>query len=170
MTDEELMRCYQQGDAAAFETLYRRFAPRLLGYLKKKCFAGTDPEEVFQNVVMKLHRSRDRYDARYPFLAWLFTIAQSVWTDQLRSQRRSGTTVEFDETKLAAEPLVEAAHAELSLEKLSAKDRELLESRFVREEGFAEIAARLNLSEVGARKRVSRAVQALKKMMRKAHS
>ena len=86
-SDEDLMHRYRLGEVAAFDELYRRFAPRIYGYLKNRIrpqLAG----EVFQETFLRLHRYRARYDRSYQFAPWIFSICRSAMIDTLRKQGR----------------------------------------------------------------------------------
>lgn len=163
MSDEELMLRYQRGDVAAFEALYSRFSPRLLGYLRNRCQRPLEREEVFQEVLLKLHRSRELYQERFPFLAWLFTIARSVLTDHFRRWGREVASSSMDVEAVGNSFAPAEPSREIPWEEISPQDRKLLEDRIVLEKSFQEIAERLGLSEVGVRKRLSRALQNLRK-------
>jgi RNA polymerase sigma-70 factor (ECF subfamily) len=83
-SDEELMLRYAGGDAAAFETLYRRYRGPLYRFLLRQ--AGDAAEELLQDVWMRVINSRARYEVRAKFKTWLYTIAHNRLMDLHRSR------------------------------------------------------------------------------------
>jgi RNA polymerase sigma-70 factor, ECF subfamily len=88
LTDEACMARYQQGDAAAFRTLYTRYRDRLHRYTLRLATRGSEAEEVFQEVWLTVIRSRDNYRPTASFAAWLFSIAHRRAADRWRSLGR----------------------------------------------------------------------------------
>jgi RNA polymerase sigma-70 factor (ECF subfamily) len=79
------------GDLGAFEELYRRLAPYILGHLIQILRQRSLAEEVLQDVFLKIWTqaalySSDRGSAR----AWLFMITRSQALDRLRRERSRG--------------------------------------------------------------------------------
>lgn len=72
-SDEELAREARAGSLPAFELLVRRYQRPLLHFLQKR--HTRDAEDVFQETMLKVYRSMDRYDDRRPFKTWVFTLA-----------------------------------------------------------------------------------------------
>ena len=170
LTDERLMMAYQQGDDQSFEILYRRFAPRVFGYLKKRVGDSARCEELLQVVFLKLHQSRRQYDPALPFTPWLFTIVRNSMIDAARTGEIFNESLfeEFDhkhaataEMKIESEP--EQKLSPELMKELPAEGRKVLQLRYLDEMSFKEIGRRLKISEQNARQRVSRAVRSLKK-------
>ena len=101
-SNEDLMVLYQNGDDMAFEILYRRNAPRVLGYLKSKLRNHTSAEDVLQLAFLKLHSSRALYDSKLQFLPWLFTISRSVLFDHLRKDKKYQSQEPIDAIEVAS--------------------------------------------------------------------
>jgi RNA polymerase sigma-70 factor (ECF subfamily) len=83
-SDDELMSAYAGGDVAAFEALFQRHRRPLLTFLVHRCGDRQVAEDVFQEVFLKLIRSRATYRAEGSFRAWLFLIARRTLTDHQR--------------------------------------------------------------------------------------
>ncbi|MCB9254582.1 MAG: sigma-70 family RNA polymerase sigma factor [Bdellovibrionaceae bacterium] len=165
-TDEALMVAYQAGDAQAFELLYRRYSNHVYNYLRKRIPDTQAAEEVYQSVFLKLHRSRGRYDPKFRFAPWLFTLCRHQVIDAARTKQiYRQPHVPLEDLPLPAPADTEAP--ELPLGALKADQREILELRYDQDLEFEEIAAHLNLSEVAVRKRVSRALKGLRTLIGK---
>lgn len=76
-------------DRAAFETLFRHFAPRVKGYMRR---LGADPataEELMQETMVSVWRKAAQFDrSKGSASTWIFTVARNVGVDDWRRQRR----------------------------------------------------------------------------------
>lgn len=151
------MVAYQLGEAEAFEILYDRYAPRVMGFLRAR--VKGDAQDIFQATFLKLHRTRSRYDPSFPFLPWLFTICRSEMLDALKKRHRA------EEKLVDNVPEFPQMHTELpevSLAPLPAAQRAAVDLRYGSDLSFDEIAARLDTSPANARQLVSRALRLLR--------
>ena len=87
MTDEQLMQCYANDDAQAFDKLYARHRTSLYRYLKRQLNDPATAGDLYQGVWEKVIRARRGYRPTTPFSAWLFTIAHNHLVDYYRRQR-----------------------------------------------------------------------------------
>jgi RNA polymerase sigma-70 factor (ECF subfamily) len=86
--DVRLMLQVRDGNAAAFEELVLRYQSRLITILDNLVHNRHKAEELAQEVFLRVFRARDRYTADAKFATWLYTIAQNVARNSLRSQSR----------------------------------------------------------------------------------
>lgn len=83
--DEQLMRAYVNGDAAAFDALYARHRVPLFNFLMNHSGRNRqEVEEVFQDTWLKVIRHRERFDSAKPFAPWLYRIARNCLVDRWR--------------------------------------------------------------------------------------
>lgn len=171
LTDEQLMEKYQMGDVEAFEILYHRHSGRVYGFLQKKIPAAA-AQEVLQEIYFKIHRSREQYSSKYPFLPWLFTIARNALIDY---QRRGESKI----AKFSSEALLESMPAKesdlinlreradlsLALEGLSDQQKRVIEMRYQNDWSFEKIAEELGTSTENSRQLVSRALRKVKALL-----
>lgn len=85
-TDDELIRCYLDGDVEALNTLVERYQSPLFGFIRNMVYTPHDADEVFQEVWFKAIRSIHRF-RKGKFLSWLFKIAHRSVIDRVRRQR-----------------------------------------------------------------------------------
>ena len=102
LSDETLMQQYQQGDQAAFETLYKRYKDMLYRYFVKHSSDKHHSEELYQEVWIKLINSTARYQPKAKFKTYLFTIAHNTLIDFYRKNKPS-QLVEFEDTEVNQE-------------------------------------------------------------------
>jgi RNA polymerase sigma-70 factor (ECF subfamily) len=77
MSDEDLACRAQQGCVASFEQLLLRFQTPVLHFLRHRGLAA-DAEDLAQETFLRAYRNLHRYDPRWTFSAWLFTIARRI--------------------------------------------------------------------------------------------
>ncbi len=87
-SDEELMARYGRGDAAAFESLYRRHEMRIWRYLERNVGNRATADDLMQEVWFAVARDAARYSPTARFTTWLFTIAHNRMIDSVRTKRR----------------------------------------------------------------------------------
>jgi len=63
------------GSREAFEVLVTRYTGRLFHFLKSRSVSRQDLEDLVQETFLKAYRNIDRYDARWKFATWLYTMA-----------------------------------------------------------------------------------------------
>lgn len=145
----------------AFKLLYQRFAPKVLGYLRKQLRNQALAEEVFQQTMLRFHETRSRYDQRFPLGPWLFTLTKNCMVDALRREQRRKEDPLPD--SLVAEDAPETP--EIPLGVLPETQRKAVEMRYYQELSFSEIAKNLNVSEANTRQIISRAIKRIRGVM-----
>ena len=96
VVDEDLMRRYQGGDEVAFTEIYARYGKKIYGFLVRRLGSPDDSAEVFQETFMRLHRGRSSYKPEMSFKTWLYTIANNLVRDSLRTRMRSRVKTSTD--------------------------------------------------------------------------
>lgn len=124
MSDEALMLAYREGDAAAFEALYRRWRSRLYRYLLRQCGNAAHADELFQDIWLKIVGARKGYEVAAKFSTWLFRIAHNRLIDHYRAQGRAAlvSLVSYDDDpeegdRVAALPAAASAQPEAIIER-----------------------------------------------------
>lgn len=86
--DVRLMLQVRQGDAASFEELMLRYQGRLLTVLHHLVGNRDLAEDLVQEVFLRVYRARGRYQPGAKFSTWLYTIANNVASNALRTRGR----------------------------------------------------------------------------------
>src|SRR6185295_10911038 len=86
--DVRLMLEVRDDKAAAFEELMLRYQNRLVTVLEHLVGRRDLAEDLAQDVFLRIYRARKRYVPGAKFSTWLFTIANNVASNALRSQSR----------------------------------------------------------------------------------
>jgi RNA polymerase sigma-70 factor (ECF subfamily) len=155
------MMLYQDGEAQAFEELYRRHQSRVYTYLHRRLKDKEVIDDVFQNIFSKFHKARMKYDPKYEVLQWIYTISRNELLDHLK--KKAVKTVEFEEELIVIEDNESELPFEISQEKsLSKKEKKALELKFIADKDYEEMSELLETSHSNIRKTVSRAIKKLK--------
>jgi RNA polymerase sigma-70 factor (ECF subfamily) len=162
-TDEELMRAYQGGDAAAFTELYRRHSGRIYGYLGKRIRSREEADEVFQAIFFKVHRIRHHFDFKFPVTQWLYVITKTVLLDHFRKQGRSVPIEDgADLSQIEGSRALNEETGLEVLELLNSEQRKVVEMRVFEEADYDLIAKQLGRNEAAVRQILSRALKKLR--------
>jgi len=86
--DVRLMLQVRDGDAAAFTELVLRYQNRLLTVLEHLVGNREQAEDLAQEVFVRVFKARLRYEPEAKFSTWLFTIANNIASNALRSRSR----------------------------------------------------------------------------------
>jgi len=167
--DEELMATYREGDAGAFETLYKRHRGALYRFILRAIKERALAEELFQEAWIRVIEARSRYAPTARFTTWLYTIAHNLLVDHWR--RKGLSLVQLDDAPAVAAPDNPATQAEArqglarlmhAIEALPAAQREAF---LLHEEAgmtVAEIAQVTGAGEEAAKSRLRYAMAKLK--------
>jgi RNA polymerase sigma-70 factor (ECF subfamily) len=82
------MERVRHGEAAAFDTLVRRYERRIVAYLIRIVGEREEALDCSQEVFVRVYTKADRYDPTSPFKAWLYRIATNAGLDALRKRKR----------------------------------------------------------------------------------
>jgi RNA polymerase sigma-70 factor (ECF subfamily) len=162
-SDELLMARYADGEASAFDDLFRRYERRAYAFFLRRTASPERAQDLYQELFLRIHRARDRYDRSRPFAPWLFQIAQRLLVDDLRRAHRS-REVELDREPLsqragAEQQVVERELLDEALAGLSPEERHVLVSSKLEGTGYPELAVQLGKTAAAVRKTASRALQ-----------
>jgi len=138
--EDELFRRLRGGDGAALEELIIDAYPAILRYCLWHTPDRQTAEDAAQETFLKAVRHLDAYAHRGKFRAYLYKIAANTCTDLWRRSGRREPT----EPEEYIEPGFARVEAELSLAQLlstlTAKQREVVELRYVHDLKLREIA------------------------------
>jgi RNA polymerase sigma-70 factor (ECF subfamily) len=191
----ELLRRFADGDDAALARLVEKEGARLLPYIERKLPAylrrRVGASDILQNTIVDLLEVRERFEDRgvpafRRMLNVMADLALARAVERERAQKRDvardrgpgtvagGTGSQDGLAKLpgaGASPSAEVRRGEdrerlkRALDTLSSEDREILRLVDGEEAGYDAVARRLGVTPAAARKRHSRAVGRLRKLL-----
>jgi RNA polymerase sigma-70 factor (ECF subfamily) len=175
-SDTELLAAALAGDGEAFGAFYRRHVRRIAAFHLSRTREAQDAADLTAETFAVALEALDRFDAaRGEPVAWLFGIARN----RLANARRRGAVDDRARKRLgiervrlddaALEQVESAASAELvrvelreGFDALPPDQRDAVALRVLLDHDYAELADAAGISEVVARKRVSRGLSALR--------
>lgn len=86
--DIRLMLRVRDDDAGAFAELVELYQHRLVAVMNHLVGNADEAEDLAQEVFLRVYRSRKKYRPRSKFSTWLFTIANNLALNVLRSRQR----------------------------------------------------------------------------------
>ena len=150
-----LIRRAKRGDRSAIEDLIEGHRGRLHHFLLRLTRCEQLAEDVAQDAFVRVLRHLDRFDERFRFSTWLFTIARRIWINHIQKFRPIpdsdvvGGRAAGDGSCVEAEREEDCARAEAAvsraMESLNPRQREVVELFYGRNLPIQEIAWRLGL-------------------------
>jgi RNA polymerase sigma-70 factor (ECF subfamily) len=98
ISDSELVRSAQGGDARAFDQLVTRYRGKVFGMCQHLVQNEQDAWDLAQEAFIKAWRALPAFKLDSAFYTWLYRIAHNCTYDWLRKRRIQGDG-EFDETR-----------------------------------------------------------------------
>ena len=182
--DRLLIDRFRQGDQSAFEQMVSRYWDRIYTMVNQLLRNSQDAEEVTQDAFIRAHRGLVNFRGDSAFSTWLYQIATNLARNRYWYwwRRKRDKSVSFDAPVSAdnSTTLADLIPAEVEtpdditvtqefidriaqgMEKLSAKHREILTLRNIKNLSYEEIADILGISVGTVKSRIARARESLR--------
>jgi RNA polymerase sigma-70 factor (ECF subfamily) len=167
-----LARCHS--DPEAFAVFYRRHERLVAGWLMRETRHAELTADLTAEVFAAAYLAAPRFrDGPEPAGAWLLGIAKNKLLHSRRRDRAENSArrrlmvepVQISNQTLAGLDSLSDPQVTELLDLLPGDQREAVRARVIDELGYAEVAARASVSETVARKRVSRGLAALRRLL-----
>jgi len=166
----DLLRRFVDGDASAFEALFREFSPEVFRWIVRILRDRDAAEDALVETFWRAHRGRARFDPARSFGAWMRRIGTHVAVDALKRRRKRREEQIGDDrftAPPAADPHVANAIAR-AVASLPPKLQAVAMLALVDEQPYAEIADALGVPIGTVKSRVFRATRALREQLMRA--
>jgi RNA polymerase sigma factor (sigma-70 family) len=174
-SDEDLMAAYVAGDQAAFEELFRRYAPALLRVIGRQLSSPGEAHDLVQQTFLQLHRARRDFKPGARLRPWIFTIALNLKREHFRRlRRRPEAPLELDGRNDPAVLPDSPERAEnqravrRALDQLPPDHREVIVLHWLEGLSFPEVSAVVGASVSAVKVRAHRGYVALRKLLAEA--
>ena len=143
---------------------------KLLRYCYMKLRDRALAEDLTQETFIKFFESKD-YHSIGKEMAYLYTIARNLCIDYFRKQKEEliedlpAKIQEMPESRDKVESIVDQLSIEQALDSLTADEREAVVLRFSGELSVEDIAKTMGISRFAVRRRISSALEKLRKEM-----
>ena len=164
------MLSFRDGDEAAFDQLFERWAGPLLRYMERMVGEAATAEELVQEAFFRVHKARSRYEPRARFSTWLYRIATNLALNELKRPRRRHFHEEEENVGLVSQgPSSESemdarkkgTAVEQALADLPERQRMALWLSAAEGHSYAEVASVLEITEKAVKALVHRGRTAL---------
>jgi RNA polymerase sigma-70 factor, ECF subfamily len=160
----------QKGDREAFQALFADIGPLITLFVRRRVFDQAEVDDVCQEALLAVFKSRHTYQPARPFEPWLFAIVRNVIAAYFQRNRQRGKwqapTSEIPETWAEDESSL-GVELRDGLNQLSANQLEALKLTKLSGFSIAEAAQRAGTSVGSMKVRVHRAYESLKRSMRR---
>ena len=95
---------------AAFEAIYKEYAPPVYRFLLSLSGSQDQAEELLQETFYQAFQHIDRFEGRCSLYTWLCRIGKNAWLKECRRSKRYSTTP-WEELTLPSEQSSPEAHA-----------------------------------------------------------
>jgi RNA polymerase sigma-70 factor, ECF subfamily len=168
MSRAQLMERAQGGDREAFHILFKEVGPLITRFLRRRLSDITEIEDICQEVMIAVYKSRHTYQPERPFEPWLFAIARKVSGEHFRRERQrlefQVLVDELPEIRIDGGSGQDLEVRE-ALEQLSPMQIEALSLTKVSGLSVEEAARRTGTSVGSMKVRVHRAYESLKRLL-----
>jgi RNA polymerase sigma-70 factor (ECF subfamily) len=143
-----------RGQREDFRETFREFFPRLRSYFLAHGFAASDAEDLSQNALWSVYRSKETFRGEGSLDAWVYTIARNLARDEWRKRGRAFAQEPLDEAIPDAAPSpqdrtedrLELDRTVAALARLPTRMRACLLLHVQQNLSYGEIATRLSLA------------------------
>jgi len=171
LTDEELMKRFQQEEVESFNILVERYKNQLLNFVFRFVNDIVAAEDLVQETFLRLYRKKHYYKEIAKFSTWIYTIAGNLAKSELRRRKRRNIfsihnvgdeNKDFDIPDPDADPLQNTETSmvldeiQKAIKKLPTNFKEVVLMRDVQGLSYEEIADSLKIPLGTVKSRVNR--------------
>ena len=98
VSELDLVKRCQAGDAEAFDELVVRYRTRIFGMIYSMVHNEQDAWDLAQDSFVKAWKSIKRFRGQSSFYTWIYRIVMNVTIDSLRKKQIKGAGAEFDDS------------------------------------------------------------------------
>ena len=168
-SDRQLGARIKASDHAAFRVLFYRYYEPLFRFVARRLPAGETPQDVVQDVFVRLWQRRATLKEDQPLKAYLYRIANNILIDQYRKREvRRTYAAQHAETTTPIVPVEDVdleEHVMEAIEQLPEALREAFVLSRFEELTYREIAALLGVSVKTVESRMSKALKQLRVLL-----
>src|SRR5262245_13167063 len=157
-SERSLIRKAKAGDGKAIEALIRAHQDALYAFMLRMSGRPEVAEDIVQEAFVRVLRNLDRFDTRFRFSTWLFTIAKRLYVNSIQKHRPTydsdvvsehGGEMQATGYEAARTEMIQNVRSmiEVALRKLNPQQREIILLFHQQNWPITEIAAHLRMPE-----------------------
>ncbi len=174
--EHALIRKAKAGDGNAVEAIIRAHQDALYAFMLRMSGKPDVAEDIVQEAFVRVLRNLDRFDTRFRFSTWLFTIAKRLYVNFMQKQRpvydtetiglQMGSAASPGNVSSRAETMDNARELlDTALNGLSEQQREIVLLFHQQSWAITEIAIHLDMPEGTVKSHLHRARQRMKRFI-----
>lgn len=178
--ERSLIKRAIQRDQGAFATLYLKHVDHIYRYVFHKTSNHLIAEDITQQVFLRAWKAIDNYTpTRAPFRAWLCKITRCLIADHYRARKKCLSIEEVEDCDRIVDKTVDANPERLTesvfnhdligqaMLKLSTEKQQIIRLRLIEDWSYEDISKLIMKSEGAIRVILHRAINDLKKMLKR---
>ncbi|MBN1464201.1 sigma-70 family RNA polymerase sigma factor [candidate division KSB1 bacterium] len=181
ITDEELIRRFQEDDFSAYTVIVNRYKDQLLNFAYRFLGSFEEAEDIVQETFLRLYRNKHAYRQIAKFSTWIYTIAGNLAKTELRKRKRrkvmSISDMGYEDRELEirdeganTEQVANSALTEKiiqrAIDELPSRFKEVIILRDIQELSYEEVGSILKIPLGTVKSRVNRARLKLQSKLR----
>ncbi|MCP4687185.1 MAG: RNA polymerase sigma factor [Desulfobacterales bacterium] len=179
--DQQVITAVLEGEAEAYRALVERYQKPIFNLMFRMTGSYTEATDLTQEAFIKAYEKLDKFKTGRKFFPWLYTVSANHAKNFLRKNNKyqatrvdylengcldaAGGSSDRQEDRLAEK--IDYRHLYEALGRMPENYREAVVLRYREEMTMRDIAAALKISVSGAKMRVSRGVEKLRKIMKR---
>lgn len=178
LSDAQLVVLALDGDSVAFETLFRRYREEIYALCLQRTFGNKeDANDLAQDTFVKVYVNLAKYDPKFTFGQWIYTIARNTFIDFVRRRRDDlsierlpgGSPTVMPTYDVSPDQRIISEQHDVQMERyltmLPEKYRQMVEMRFLHELSYEEIAEQTGVPIGTVKTQIHRARERLCKLI-----
>ncbi len=172
LSDEDLIRRFQDGDLYAFDAIVNRYKDQLLNFAYRFLGNMEEAEDVVQETFLRIFRNKHAYRQIAKFSTWVYTIAGNLAKTELRKRKRRKyvyiSDMGFDDkdfeiedvnadTEREVDSMIKEKYIQKAIDELPARFRQVILLVDVQELPYEEVSAIMRVPLGTIKSRVNRA-------------
>ena len=169
---EALMRQSLAGDKLAYAELLRETARLFRPFLSRRLSFDSEVDDVLQEILISIHKSRHTHDGKRPYKPWAFAIAKFRLQDYLRKHYADQLRHAADISELENILQEDVTESSFSYESISGEVRRLPGKQaailqLMHQDGYTakEVAEKLGMTESAVKVAAHRAYKVLRQRL-----
>lgn len=169
---EALMKLSLDGDQRAYALLLQETARLLRPFLARRLNAGSEVDDLLQEILLSIHKARHTYDGERPYKPWAYAIAKFRLQDHLRAHYADHLRHAVELSEVENDLPAPVTKSDISYESISGEieklpPRQAAILQMMHQEGYTakEVAEKTGMKESAVKVAAHRAYRILRKVL-----
>lgn len=176
----ELMMDLQQGNSDAFRRIVEMYSEDLVNFVYYLCGDLNTAQDIVQDALIRIYKSRDNYRATGKFKTFLYTVTKNIWIDFVRRKYNSEVSLDDAKEEVSLKEFIDSGSSSpveilserefreklnTCINRLPEKHRIVVVMGFIEGMKYSEISEALGIPEGTVKSRIFNALNMLKEFL-----